>query len=269
MKRLVIIALSALLLGAFNASAQKLVILHVNDTHSHLDPERNGKEAGQGGVIERAAYIDSVRKAVGKNKVLLLHAGDWNQGTSYYNVLNGDLEGDLVNALGYDCVTFGNHEFDNDLEDLGRRVAKLKTNVICANYDFSPFELGKYVKPYCIIKRGGMKIGIVGMLCNISTVVDRKVADRVPHFDDVEVLNKWADYLKNDQKCDLVILLSHLGFQEDMAITPKISNVDIIIGGHSHTFLKDINYANDKTGKPVPVVQDWKWGLEFGRIDVY
>ena len=269
MKRILTFALCALLFGAMNASAQKLVILHVNDTHSHLDAERSGELEGQGGVIERAAYIDSVRKAVGKKNVLLLHAGDWNQGTSYFNVLKGDLEIDLLNALKYDCVTFGNHEFDNNLEDLGRRVSKLNAKVACANYDFSPFELGKYVEPYRIIKRGGMKIGIVGMLCDITKVVDRSVSDRVPHLDDVTVLNKWADYLKNDQKCDLVILLSHMGYQEDMAMVPLTSNIDLVIGGHSHTLLSKMMSANDKDGRPVPVVQDWKWGLEIGRIDVY
>lgn len=269
MKRLLIIALGAMLFGAVNASAQRLVILHVNDTHSHLDPERGGELEGRGGVIERAAYIDSVRKAVGRNRVLLLHAGDWNQGSSYFNVLKGDLEIELMNALKYDCVTFGNHEFDNGIEDICRRVAGLDAKVACANYDFSPFELGRYVEPYRIVRRGGMKIGIVGMLTDVSKVVDRSVADRLPKLDDAEVLDRWAAHLKNVEKCDLVILLSHMGYQEDMSVVSQVSNIDLVIGGHSHTFLKDISYAGDKTGRQVPVVQDWKWGLEVGRIDIY
>lgn len=269
MKRILILTLCALLFGACASPEQRLVIIHVNDTHSHLDPERSGEYEGRGGVIERAAYIDSVRQAVGEENVLLLHAGDWDQGTSYYNVLNGDLEIDLMNALGYDCVTFGNHEFDNNIEDLQRRVARLEVPVACANYDFSPFELGKYVHPYVIVRKAGYKIGIVGMLPDITKVVDRSVSDRLPHLDDVEMLGKWSDYLKNEEKCDLVILLSHMGYREDMDIVSKVTNVDLVIGGHSHTYLKDISYAEDKSGRPVPVVQDWKWGLELGQIEVY
>ena len=121
MKRL-LLSMVCLLAVMAGASAQRLVIIHVNDTHSHLDPERTGDDVGRGGIIERAAYIDSVRNAVGKDKVLLLHAGDWNQGSPYYSIFGGDLEVSLINAVKYDCLTLGNHEFDNGIEDLARRV---------------------------------------------------------------------------------------------------------------------------------------------------
>lgn len=270
MKKILLVMVCALSLCSVSASAQKLYIVHVNDTHSHLDPEREGTEnAGQGGVIERAAYVDSLRNAVGKKNVLLLHAGDWDQGSSYFNVLKGNLEVGLINAMQYDCLTIGNHEFDNGIEDLGERISKIKAPVVCANYDFSPFEMGKYVTPYTIIKRGGMKIGIVGMLCDISTVVEKSTADRIPHLDDVEAANKWASYLKNEKKCDLVILLSHLGHSEDKRLIPSVSNVDVVIGGHSHTKVQGFEYVKDKDNKEVPVIQDWKWGLEIGQIEVY
>lgn len=268
MKKILTIALCALLAAGFNASAQKLTILHVNDTHSHLDPERSGDYAGHGGVIERAAYIDSLRQAKGKKNVLLLHAGDWNQGSSYFNVMGGKLEIELVNALGYDCLTLGNHEFDNGLDDLADRVSKLNMPVVCANYDFSSFRLGQYIKPYTIVKRGGKKIGIVGMLCNIMSVVDVKVASQVPHLDDVEVLNKWADYLKNQEKCDIVICLSHLGYDGDLRMTEKARNVDIYIGGHSHTRVAGFEYRKDLDGRDIPTIQDYRYGIEIGRIDV-
>lgn len=268
-RRFFVTVLCAMLLSAFSMDAQKLVIVHVNDTHSHLDPERSGDYKDKGGVIERAAYIDSLRAAVGKKNVLLLHAGDWDQGSSYFNVLGGKLEAALVNALGYDCLSLGNHEFDNGLEDLAERCASIKAPVVCANYDFSAFELGKVVKPYAIVKRGGMKIGIIGMLPNIMSVVDVKVASRIPALDNVEVLNKWADYLKNEKKCDMVICLSHLGYDGDLRITGQVRNVDIYVGGHSHTKVEGFEYRKDLDGRDIPTIQAYRYGLELGRIDVY
>ena len=270
MKKLIFIVM-CLMAFAAGASAQRLVILHVNDTHSHLDPERTGDDMGHGGVIERAAYIDSVRTAVGRNKVLLLHAGDWDQGSPYYTIFEGDLEVSLVNALKYDCLTFGNHEFDNGIEDLARRVKMIKSPVVCANYDFSPFDMGKRgIQPCTVIRRGGLKIGIIGMLTNIEKVVSYETASRVPKAgEDADVVNRWADYLRNTKKCDLVIVLSHMGYDEDLDIVKDIRNVDMIIGGHSHTFVKDFAYRTDLDGKQVPVIQDGCWGLNVGRIDVY
>lgn len=270
MRKFLMILACALTLNCAGAYAQRLVILHVNDTHSHLDPERNGSNKGKGGVIERAAYVDSVRKEVGKNNVLLLHAGDWDQGTPYFTVFNGDLEVNLINALKYDCVTFGNHEFDNGIEDLARRVKNIDCPVVCANYDFSPFDMGGKVSPCTIVRRGGLKIGIIGMLTDISSVVSRETADRIPKIENnASQVNRWASYLKNDKKCDMVIVLSHLGYDEDVELVKDIKDVDIIVGGHSHTILKDFTYADDLEGKKIPVIQDGYWGLRIGRIDVY
>ena len=268
MRKFFYILVCTLSLSCVSASAQRLVILHVNDTHSHLDPERNGSNKGKGGVIERAAYVDSLRKAVGKKNVLLLHAGDWDQGTPYFTVFNGDLEVSLLNALKYDCVTFGNHEFDNGIEDLARRVKDIDCPVVCANYDFSPFHMN--VSPYTIVRRGGLKIGIIGMLVDISTVVSRDTADRIPKIEDnAAQVNKWASYLKNEKNCDLVIVLSHMGYDEDVDLVKDIKDVDLIVGGHSHTILKDFTYADDLDGKKIPVIQDGYWGMYIGRVDVY
>lgn len=268
MKRFLLIALCALALCCFSASAQKLVIVHTNDTHSHLDPLRDGR----GGVVERAAILDSLRGEYGRRKVLLLHAGDFNQGTSYFTILNGDLEVSLVNALGYDCITLGNHEFDNGIEDLARRLKSVKCPVVCCNYDFSPFELGRYVTPYTIVRRGGMKIGIVGALCDISSVVARSIADRIPSLDTVTEINRWASYLKDEKKCDMVILLSHLGFDgpgSDVEISGKLHGVDLIVGGHSHTDLDDIVWKRDADGKSIGIITDGEWGLALGQIEIY
>ena len=272
MRKLIAAVVTAMLVACSGASAQKLTIMHFNDTHSHLEPERAGKSAGRGGVIERAALVDSVRNAVGRRNFLLLHAGDFNQGTSYYTTLGGMLEVELVNALGYDVITLGNHEFDDGIEHLGRRLAGLKCPVVCSNYDFSQFELGKYVKPYVVLKRGGMRIGIFGMLTDITKVVERTIADRLPKFDDVETANRWASYLKNEKKCDIVIALTHLGLENedfmDQDLVRATRNIDLVVGGHSHTFIKDIVYENNIDGKPVPIVQNGCWGLDTAELSI-
>jgi len=252
--------------AAICACGPKLVILHTNDTHSHLDPLRDGR----GGVIERAAFVDSVRKAEGAGKVLLLHAGDFNQGTSYYTQLKGRLEVDLINAMKYDAIALGNHEFDNGIEDLTERVRRIECPVLCANLDLSSFELGKYVTPYTVLRRGGMKIGIIGLEADISTCVTKSVSSRIPQLDPVEVTNKWSDYLHNVEKCDMVILLSHQGYKpEDMDNMPHMRGIDLVVGGHSHTFVDDFVYVDDADGKPVPIITDGCWGLEMGLIKVY
>ena len=272
MRKLIAAVVTAMLVACSGASAQKLTIMHFNDTHSHLEPERAGKSAGRGGVIERAALVDSVRNAVGRRNFLLLHAGDFNQGTSYYTTLGGMLEVGLVNALGYDVITLGNHEFDDGIEHLGRRLAGLKCPVVCSNYDFSQFELGKYVKPYVVLKRGGMRIGIFGMLTDITKVVERTIADRLPKFDDVETADRWASYLKNEKKCDIVIALTHLGIENedfmDHDLVRATRNIDLVVGGHSHTFIKDIVYENNIDGKPVPIVQNGCWGLDTAELSI-
>ena len=256
------------------ANAQKrLTIVHFNDTHSHVEPERSGDNVGHGGIIERAAYRDSVIKADGKKNVLLLHAGDYSQGTSYFTVLKGDLEIDLINALKYDCVTLGNHEFDNGVDELARRLANLNCPVVCANYDFSALEMGKYVKPCTVIKKAGMRIGIIGLMPDISTLVSKETSSKIPAFDNAEVVNKWAVYLREEEKCDLVIALTHIGYEDepytDFRLVKNTRGIDIVVGGHSHTFIKEPAYENNLDGVPVPIVQNGCWGLEVGNMKVY
>ena len=257
---------------AVTASAQELTILHLNDTHSHIDPERSGKHIGQGGVIEQAAFIDSVRVADGRKNVLLLHAGDFGQGSSYFTELNGDIEVDVINAMKYDAVTLGNHEFDNGMEELARRIRNLEVPVVCANYDFTGSPLEGLVKPYVVVKKAGKRIGIIGVLTDVSTVVDRSVADKMKYLNPVETTNTYAEYLKNEKKCDLIICLSHLGYDHgehtDCEIAPLLRNVDIIVGGHSHTRLKDYTAVKDLDGKNVVIVSDGSWGLEIGQLSV-
>lgn len=270
MKNIRLYAILAVVLCLCSCAREpRLVILHVNDTHSHFEPVRAGSEAGLGGSIERAALVDSVRAIYGEDKVLLLHAGDFSQGSSYFSELNGALEPQVINSFRYDCLTLGNHELDNNIEALTERLAMLDgPQIVCANIDLSSFEISKYVKPYTIIEKAGMKIGVIGMISNISTNVSAVVSSRIPQLDNVDVVNKWSAVL-NQEGCDMVILLSHLGFREDVEIVPQIKGVDLVVGGHSHTFVEDFEYVEDLEGKKVPIIQAGCWGLEMGEIKVW
>ena len=270
MKRLFILAFMSVL--SFGLTAQELTILHLNDTHSHIDPVRSGRDAGKGGVIEQAAFIDSVRVADGPSNVLLLHAGDFSQGTSYFTELKGDIEIDVLNAMAYDAVCLGNHEFDNGMKELARRLDRLDVPVVCANYDFSATPLSSYIKPYVIVEKAGARIGIIGLLTDVSDVVDVNIAAQLKYQNPVEVTQRYASYLKNEEKCDLVICLTHLGFEHepytDVELAAAVSDVDIIVGGHSHTRLKDLKKVVSRYGEDIVVLSDWKWGLEVGILSV-
>ena len=271
-----IIAAALLLAPMSQADAQKLVILHTNDTHSQIDPCRVGRGKGLGGVERRLQYIDEVRGQYGKKNVLLLDGGDYNQGTPYFTVSRGDLEIELVNALKYDVATLGNHEFDNGQEELHRRLKKAKHTTVTCNYDFSGTCLKNDIKPCTIVRRGGMKIGIVGVTTYLEGSVMKSHTDGLVRLDAIERINYYADYLKNRKHCDLVILLSHMGYSggsynkpSDVLAVPNLRNVDIVIGGHSHTFLNEASEVKDLDGKVVPVVQAGGQGLVVGRMDIY
>ena len=250
-----------------------LTILHVNDSHSQLEPVRSGEYAGMGGALERAAYIDSVRRADGPSNVLVLHAGDYFQGSSYFSEFGGVVEIQDLNAIHYDAVTFGNHEFDNGLEALGERISSLESPVVVCNYDFSPFEVGKYVKPYVIVEKAGKKIGIIGVLCKLKDMVAGDIADRVPEFDMIPTVQKYADELR--PQCDLVIALTHIGYTEhnpgditDPMLVAATRNIDIVIGGHSHTFMEEPDWVENLDGKKVPIVQTGYMGCYMGEFKV-
>lgn len=266
-----ILAAAALALALCACQSEpRLVIIHTNDTHSHFEPIRSGADAGRGGIIERAAFVDSVRNAVGGDKVLLLHAGDFSQGTSYFSELGGQLEPRMINALGYDCVTLGNHEFDNGIEDLESRLAMLTgTRVVSSNIDVSQFGLAEYVEPYVIIEKAGLKIGIIGLESDLSANVSAVTSSRIPQLDDVEVTNRWAAYLHDTEKCDLIILLSHAGYSVDQEIVPQTRYLDLVVGGHSHTFVDDFLYVEDLDGRKVPIITDGCFGVEMGEIKIY
>lgn len=257
------------------SQAQRLVILHTNDTHSQILPDRLNGDLG--GVERRLQYYNSVVAEYGRDKVLILDAGDYDQGTPYYTMSHGQLERDLVNAFGVEVTTLGNHEFDDGMADLASRLKKARYKVVTCNYDFSNTPLKDIVKPYTIIRKGGLKIGIIGTTAHLEGKVLRKNIEGLVRLNTIAEVNKWAKLLREKKHCDMVILLSHQGIREpgycydipDDYITAENSHdLDFIIGGHSHTFLKEPTIIKNLDGKEVPVVQAGCRGYLVGRLDI-
>lgn len=253
------------------AHTPALTILHVNDTHSHMEPVRSGELAGRGGALERVAFVDSVRVADGDSNVLLLHAGDFSQGTSYYSEFGAPLMVSVLNAMGYDAATLGNHEFDNGIEALASALADCTVPVVVCNYDFSSLPLGKYVKPYVIVEKAGRRIGIVGVLCSLGAMVPAETSSRLVELDMVSSLQNTVDAIRPE--CDIVIALTHIGYTEhnpgdmlDPQLCAATRGIDLFVGGHSHTFMKSPSYVRNLDGRRVPIVQAGWTGAVMGMV---
>lgn len=263
-----------LLFTAVGAYAQKhLEVLHTNDTHSCIMPLNpnlaDTAVAGRGGFLRRVAMIKEERA---KNPdLLLIDSGDFSQGSPFYTMFKGDVEVGLMNLMGYDAVTIGNHEFDFGLENMARIFKMAKFPVVCANYDFTGTCVEGLVKPYVIIKRNGLKIGLFGLSPQLEGLVDLSKCKGVTYLDPVEVGNRVAAELKHDKKCDVVICVSHLGWLRpdemgDQKLLASSKDIDLVLGGHSHSYFKDLRYVNNADGKAVPVDQNGKNAMYVGKL---
>lgn len=273
MKRILTI-LTIVLTATITAAAKgkQLLILHTNDTHSCVIPLNPNLAdtmlAGRGGFLRRAAMIDQMRKE--DKELLLLDSGDFSQGSPYYTMFKGDVETELMNIMGYDAATIGNHEFDFGLDNMARLFKKVNFPIVCANYDFTGTVVEGLVKPYVVIKRKGVKIGIFGLSPKLEGLVMASTCAGVKYLDPIKTANDIADKLKNEEKCDVVICLSHLGWDEaglnDMEMMAKTRNIDLVLGGHSHSYFQQLNYVRNLDGKEIPNDQNGKHGIFVGKI---
>lgn len=268
MKKIILMISAIIASAAFQLAARDLVILHTNDTHSLIDPDRDGA----GGVLQRKAIIDSVRKA--EKNVLLIDAGDKVQGTLYFKFFKGDVEYPLQNLLGVDISILGNHEFDNGMQMLGKNEATQKAELLSANYDFTGTPAEGLFKPYTIRKIDGKKIGFIGINIDPESLIAESTRTGLVYSDAVEAANKWAEFLKDKKKCDLVVAVTHIGYREDVNLARQSKDIDIIIGGHSHTLVDpahpEVNpsVVENADGRPVLVAQCGKSGKYVGQIRV-
>jgi 5'-nucleotidase len=261
--------------GAQHSNITKLTILHTNDVHSNIEPfpSNHSKFPDRGGVAYRKTIIDKIR-AEEKN-VLLLDAGDIFQGTPYFNVFHGETEIKLMTALGYDACTIGNHDFDGGMENLALQAQYAIFPMLNCNYGLQGTPLQKIIKPYAIFHKGGLKIGITGVGVNPKGLIPDNLCKGVTYNDPVVSVQEVADYLSVKEKCNLVICLSHLGYEysddkiSDVLLAAHTEHIDIIIGGHTHTFLEKPTQVINKAGEMVLVNQVGWAGINLGRIEVF
>ena len=270
--------LGGLSLCSFKAVDTKhLTILHTNDVHSYIDPfpPTHPKNPNMGGVARRAALIEAIRKE--NSNVLLLDAGDIFQGTPYFNYYGGELEFKLMSMMKYDLATIGNHDFDNSIDGLYNQLPNAKFEFVNANYDFKNTIMDGHVKPYKIFLKNGIKVGVFGIGIELEGLVDKKNYKETVYHDPTSISQDMARILKHEQKCDLVICLSHIGYQykneqdkiSDVKLATLTKDIDLIIGGHTHTFLDKPTVLKNADGKDVLVNQVGCYGVNLGRIDFY
>ena len=272
------LTLGGLSLSSFTTTdVKKITILHTNDVHSYIDPfpKDHPRNPNMGGVARRAALIENIRKE--NQNVVLLDAGDIFQGTPYFNYYGGELEFKLMSMMNYDVATMGNHDFDNGIEGFFAQLPHAKFDFVSSNYDFKNTVLDGYVKPYTILKIDGIKVGVFGLGVELDGLVDKKNYKETVYNDPIEVAKDMAQKLRQELKCDLVICLSHLGFKYkedpnkvcDIILAKKTKDIDLIIGGHSHTFLDKPVIEINSDGKEVVINQVGCYGLNLGQIDFY
>lgn len=271
-----LISLSGTQMGFITSSKKKITILHTNDMHSHIDPfpTNDPKYPNQGGMAKRAALIQKLRHE--NPNTLLLDAGDVFQGTPYFNFYGGELEFKLMSMMGYDAMTLGNHDFDNGISGLLAQLPHAKFDILTANYDFTNTDLNGYTKPYKIFNKDGVKIGVFGIGIALEGLVNKRLYKETKCLDPIEIAQETASKLKLHENCDLIICLSHLGFEyrddsiiSDRTLATRTSNIDLIIGGHTHTFLNKPVLSQNKDGDFVLINQVGWGGIQLGQIDFY
>lgn len=267
-----------LTLPSFTDKKQRhITILHTNDTHSHIEPFKasHKRHPNKGGVARRATLVEQVRKE--NPNTLLLDAGDIFQGTPYFNYFGGELEFKLMSMLKYDVATIGNHDFDNSIEGFHKQLPHAKFDFVSANYDFKNTVLDTLVKPYKILIKDGIKIGIFGLGIELEGLVGKKLYKETKYLNPIEIAQDITNELKNEKKCDLVICLSHLGYYyknnpdmiSDINLAKATKNIDLIIGGHTHTFLPKPTLIKNIDDKNILINQVGAYGVNVGRIDFY
>ncbi len=267
------LVISCLSLNPIMAKQKRLVILHTNDTHSTILPVSNQLpdtvKAGRGGFLRRIAMLKEERQ---KNPDLLLFdSGDFSQGSAYYTMFKGDVEVGLMNMMGYDAATIGNHEFDFGLDNMARIFRMATFPIVCTNYDFTGTPCEGLVKPYVILKRNGVKIGVFALAPKMEGLVSAKNCVGVKYLDPGQVALETATMLKKQLKCDVVVCISHLGWQsnrdqDDLYMIPRSHYIDVVLGGHTHTYMQQLEYVNDLDGRPVPVDQNGKHAAFVGKL---
>lgn len=275
------IFLSLLLAGGLlcTAAAQQTIelnLLHTSDMHSRIEPispQAADANAGQGGMVRRVALVKHFRAE--HPEALLFDCGDISQGTPYYNLFRGELEVKMMNLMHYDAMAIGNHEFDFGLDNMARLFRMADFPVVCANYDVTGTVLEGLVKPYVVLERDGLKIGVFGLGPKLEGLVSSANCEGITFNNPVEVAQQTADLLKEQLGCDLVVCLSHLGISsedpegfDDQRLIARTRHIDVVLGGHSHTFMEKPLLLGNADGREIPLLHSGKSGVYVGRMEL-
>ncbi|MEC9108171.1 MAG: metallophosphatase [Bacteroidota bacterium] len=263
--------------SCIDSTEKKITILHTNDVHSHIEPfsSSHSKFPNKGGVARRSTIIESIRNQ--NPNTLLFDAGDIFQGTPYFNFYGGEVEFKLMSMLNYDAATIGNHDFDNGIDGLFAQLPNAKFSFISSNYDFKNTIMDTHAKKYKIFNKSDIKIGVFGLGIELEGLVTQKLFKETKYLDPIEISQEMTRILKEKEKCDLIICLSHLGhFYKDapskicdVSLAKSTKDIDLIIGGHTHTFLEKPVIVDNIKGEKVIINQVGCWGLFLGQIDFY
>ncbi|WP_268223312.1 bifunctional metallophosphatase/5'-nucleotidase [Sinomicrobium oceani] len=256
------------------SSGKHITILHTNDVHSHIDvfPQDDPRNPGQGGIARRATLVEHIRRE--NPNTLLLDAGDIFQGTPYFNYYGGELEFKLMSMLRYDAATLGNHDFDNGIDGLYAQLPHAKFDFLTANYDFSNTIMDTHTKPYKVFVKDGVKIGVFGLGIRLKGLVNDNLYKETRYLDPIEIAQDVSATLRKEEGCHIVICLSHIGYKYknpdtvcDIKLAENTENIDLIIGGHTHTFMDKPAIHRNRKGEEVMVNQVGCFGINLGRID--
>lgn len=247
-------------------------ILHTNDFHSRFLPfsATHKRHAKEGGIAQLTQIINHLRTE--HEHVTLFDSGDVFQGTPYFNVFKGHPELQWMQRMQYDATTLGNHDFDMGHTHLFSLRKQYNTPTLLINYSFdTDSDLG-VIQPYKIIKRGPVTIGITGVSINLLGLQGEANRGSFQYLDPIEKLQEQVNFLRKNKNCDAVVVLSHLGYQydsekiDDIKLAQRTEGIDVILGGHTHTFLDEPTVVKNKVGKKVVVNQAGWAGLKLGHL---
>ena len=274
MKRISIFLIFVLAVSVVAKAQKQIVILHTNDTHSTIEPvskySKVKEAAGKAGCVRRATMVKQLREQ--NPDILLFDSGDFSQGSTFYTMYKGDVEVGLMNIMGYDAATIGNHEFDFGLDNLARLARQAKFPIVCSNCDFTGTPCQDVIKKYCVVVRDGVRIGVFGLTPKIEGLVMKENIAGVKYIDPIQATKEMVSVLRDKERCDIVVCLSHLGWKlapeyiDDQVLISSTTGIDIVLGGHSHTYMKEMEWVDKAEGKSIPVDQNGKHGAFVGKI---
>ena len=274
MKRISLFIFLVWAVSVASVAQKQIVILHTNDTHSTIEPvsqySKVKEAAGKAGCVRRATMVKQLREQ--NPDILLFDSGDFSQGSTYYTMYKGEVEVGLMNIMGYNAATLGNHEFDFGLDNLAKLARQALFPIVCSNCDFTGTPCQDVIKRYCVIERKGLRIGVFGLSPKIDGLIMKENIVGVKYIDPIEATKEVVTLLRGKEHCDIVICLSHLGwglapeFIDDQLLISSTSGIDLVLGGHSHTYMREMKWVDNAEGMPVPVNQNGKHGAFVGKI---